>query len=281
MDMTPGSGGDPDIDASPPRVGARLRAAREAARMDLGDVSARTRIPVRHLEAIERSDYLALPAPAYATGFARAYARALGPASGIDEVETARDVRTELGREPVRKPEHQPYEPVDPARVPSRLLAWTTFAIAVVFLIGWLVWRNMFFSDTPPQPVPAAPTASVGGPSANPTTPVAAAAPSATGQVVLTATAPVWVEITDATGEKFALRELKQGEAFVVPKAADRPIISTGRPEALRVTIDGREVPPLGEPARTVKKLGISAASLAARAPVGQTPPAANGQGSR
>ena len=268
--------GDP-VDETPTRVGSRLRAAREAAGVPLGDVVTRTRIPLRHLEAIERSDYDALPAPAYATGFARAYARAVG----IDEVAIARDVRTELGREPVRKPDSQPYEPVDPAHVPTRLLAWTTFAIAMLFLVGWLVWRNMLFSDTPSAPpAPAAPTASIGGPSATPAAGVAAA-PAAGGQVVLTATAPVWVQITDATGEKFALRELKQGDSFAVPKTADRPTISTGRPEALRVTIDGREVPPLGEPARTIKNMGISAAALAGRPQVGQSIPGGSAQGSR
>jgi cytoskeletal protein RodZ len=47
--------------------------------MSLAEIGARTRVPLRHLEAIEASNYGALPSPTYAVGFVRAYARALGP----------------------------------------------------------------------------------------------------------------------------------------------------------------------------------------------------------
>ena len=52
-------------------VGDRLRRLREESGLDLGDVATRTRIPLRHLEAIERSDYAALPSMTYAIGFVR------------------------------------------------------------------------------------------------------------------------------------------------------------------------------------------------------------------
>ena len=48
-------------------------------------MAARTRVPLRHLEAIEQGAYEALPSQTYAVGFARAYARAVG----LDEVATA------------------------------------------------------------------------------------------------------------------------------------------------------------------------------------------------
>ena len=268
LSMGAGPMGTGPMGSGPMRVGARLGEARSAAGFDLGDVATRTRIPLRHLEAIERSDYDALPAPTYAVGFARAYARAVG----VDEVGIAHDVRAELGREPVRSPEAKPYDPVDPSRVPPKLLAWTALAIAVAFLVGWLVWRNMFFSDTPisygaPIATGSAVATAPGAGTPSTTVPIAPAG----GQVVLTATSPVWAQITDATGEKFVLRELKTGESFAVPKTADRPVITTGRPNALRVTIDGREIAPLGEPERRIQDVGISAAALAARAGVGQT----------
>lgn len=268
--MEPMATGDPSGEwgdgALPPRVGARLRALREGAGLDLADIGSRTRIPVRHLEAIERSDYADLPAPTYAIGFARSYARAVG----ADEVEAARDVRAELGREPARRPDAPSYQPVDPARVPSRLLVWTTLAIAAVFLIGFLVLRNAWFADTPDTaPAARVPVASVGGPSVTAGAPGAGSAPAG-GQVVVTATSPVWAEIKDAGGETYVTRELKQGESFTVPATADRPVLTTGRPNALRVTVDGREVPPLGPPERRISNVAISAAALAARAGVGQ-----------
>ncbi|MET0137909.1 MAG: helix-turn-helix transcriptional regulator, partial [Sphingobium sp.] len=56
---------------------AQMRAAREAAGLQLTEVAARTRVPLRHLEALERGDFAALPGITYCAGFTRAYARAV------------------------------------------------------------------------------------------------------------------------------------------------------------------------------------------------------------
>lgn len=58
--------------------GAALRSAREAMGISIGEVSRHTRIPERHLDAIERADYDLFRAPLYAVGFARTYARHVG-----------------------------------------------------------------------------------------------------------------------------------------------------------------------------------------------------------
>ena len=42
-------------------VGARLKAGRERLGMSLADLAAQTRVPTRHLESIERSEFAALP----------------------------------------------------------------------------------------------------------------------------------------------------------------------------------------------------------------------------
>ena len=68
----------PEPGLFPQSVGERLRVLREAAALDLNDIATRTRVPLRHLEAIERGDYASLPSPTYALGFARSYARAVG-----------------------------------------------------------------------------------------------------------------------------------------------------------------------------------------------------------
>ena len=60
------------------RAGAMLAEARAAAKLELAEVSARTRIPQRHLAAIEAGDYAKLPSRTYAVGFSRTYARLLG-----------------------------------------------------------------------------------------------------------------------------------------------------------------------------------------------------------
>lgn len=267
-DVTAGANEDRDDGALfPQTVGERLRAARTAAGLDLNDIAGKTRVPMRHLEAIERGDYSALPSVTYAIGFARSFARAIG----ADEAAIARDLRAELGRAPSEDSEYTPYEPVDPARVPSRLLAWTAAVIAVVLLGGYLAWRSDWLggdaATVQPAPVAAAPT------------PVAAppvvVAPSPTGQVVLTATAPVWLRVYDKADKVLLQKEMAAGETYNVPLDADTPMIRTGRPDALKVTIDGQQVAPLGPPETTIRNVGIDAKSLTARvapaAPTTQT----------
>ena len=57
------------------RVGDRLRAARNSVGLDLSDVATKTRIPQRHLAAIEIGDYSALPSTTYAVGFVKAFTK--------------------------------------------------------------------------------------------------------------------------------------------------------------------------------------------------------------
>jgi cytoskeleton protein RodZ len=254
----------PDGGLFPPRVGDRLRAAREAAGLDLNDIGTRTRIPMRHLESIERGEFTTLPSPTYAIGFVKSYARVLD----LDEIAFARDVRVELGRsEPMGREVHFT-ELTDPARVPSRLLALTALAIVIIAAVGYFAWRNQYFGEAAPAPTEAAaPVAAAPAPGATP--PVAtgapAAAPSASGQVTLIASVPVWLRITDGNGGRLYEKEMAAGERYDVPRDANDPRILTGRPDALKVTIDGREVAPLGPPERTIANVPLSAAALAAR----------------
>ena len=243
------------------RVGLQLQAARLAADLDLNDIATRTRVPIRQLEAIERSDYSQLPSMTYAIGFARSYARAVG----ADERAIAADLRAELGRHPIGEVEPVPYEPVDPARLPSRLLAWTVAILGVLMVGGYMIWRNIALSAPVDVPAAAAPavtrTATSAAPSAN--------APSAaSGPVVLTATAPVWLRIYDKSDKVLLEKVLQTGETYTVPATADTPMVRTGRADTIKVTVAGREVAPLGPAETTVRDVGISAAALAARAAV-------------
>ena len=65
-------------------VGERLRIAREAKKLSLDDVARQTRIPVRHLEHIERGEWEALPAITYSVGFVRSYGNAVGLVNVLD-----------------------------------------------------------------------------------------------------------------------------------------------------------------------------------------------------
>jgi cytoskeleton protein RodZ len=262
----------PEPGLFPQSVGERLRVMREAAGLDLNDVGTKTRIPLRHLEAIERGDYAALPSPTYALGFTRSYARAVG----ADDAPLIMQLREDLGREDPMARGEMPYEPTDPARVPGRLLAWTAAALALILAVGYWTWRSNYWGPDAVTPVPTK-TPSVPRVVATTNAPPQAApiaAPPATGEVVLTATAPVWLRIYDASKTKLFEKEMAIGERYIVPANANNPMILTGRPDGLKVTVGGSEVAPLGTAEKSIKDVGVSAAALAARAPVVAAPAA-------
>ncbi len=67
----------PEITPDTEFTGPTLRAVREARNADLRDVSARTKISLPYLRAIEEDDFATLPAPVYTRGFVVEYAKFL------------------------------------------------------------------------------------------------------------------------------------------------------------------------------------------------------------
>ena len=250
-DSDPGPG-----TASAPTAGERLRSAREARGMTLDDVSARTRVPPRHLQAIEEGRYADLPSPTYAVGFARAHARA----TGADDVGIAALVRTEVNRVGPRKPEYTPYEMADPARLPSRGMAALAAGVALALLIlGGLWFAGTRFGGGDSPTVAERPAEAV----------VAAIPPTPTrptgGQVTLAATDEVWMRVSDAADATLFTGTLKAGERFDVPPDAREPRVSIGRPDKLAVTLNGSAVPALGTGERPVKNVPVGADAIRRR----------------
>lgn len=259
-------------------IGDRLRKAREGNDLTLEDVANRTRIPIRHLQNIENGEWDALPAPTYAIGFARSYANVVG----LNGSEIGVELREELGAGQHRPvPATAYYEPADPARVPPRSLAIIAGAIALLLIIGYAVWRSGAVDDsgvdraevvgveTPLDE--ATPAGTVPGQAAAPAT------PPATGPVTLTATEEVWLRIYEEGGERLLEKIMAPGESYVIPSTAQRPLILTGRPNVLRVTVGSTEIPALGPAERTISDVSLAPADLLARAGAAQgtAPPAA------
>lgn len=254
----------------PASVGEKLRAAREGQGLDIAEIASRTRIPQRHLEAIEKSDYTGLPSITYALGFAKSYARAVG----ADEVAIARELRIELGNNPERAAPTPSYETDDPTRVPPRGIAWAGLVIALLVLIGAGLWygTGLFRGSAP---APAALVSAEPGSAVDPGNVVAAVQPAAptSGQVSLVALDSVWLRVSDGNGTRLFEKEMAPGERYEVPMDADRPRVRTGRPDKVQVLINGSTVPPLGTGDTTVE-VDVSAAALQARGQPGATPTA-------
>lgn len=264
--------GDEAREAPTGGVGAQLRVAREAMRVDLPHIAALTRIPLRHLEAIERGDFTALPSRAYAVGFSRSYASAVG----LDPAVITDAVRVELADTSMRRTVPSPgMEPGDPARLPSAGLAWFGAIAALLLAVGVYAFYNAYFgAGTVPgsllTPAPAATKA-----------PIAAASPKPSstatgGAVVLTAMEDgVWLRLYEEGGERLFERALAKGETVTVPTTASDPRINTGRPDALAIMVGNKPVPPLADRPVTLSGVPVSAAALLARpAPAAASTPA-------
>ena len=241
----------------PQRPGERLREARLARGMDLAELAARTRIPTRHLEAIEEGDYSRLPSQTYATGFTKACARVLG----LDEADIARDVRAELAQRWDREPTVQAYDVSEPPRAPTSGVVWGGAAVAVLLLVVLGLWFGTDLLRGSSDAAPAtAPQTAVSVP-----VPASTPAPVDGGQVSLTANDEVWVRIYDAADTTLFMKTMQPGERYDVPPGANRPMINVGRPDKLAITVNGSNVPPLGDGKVAIKDVPISAAALTSR----------------
>ena len=244
-------------------AGGRLRRAREAAGLTIEQVAAETRIPLRHLVVIEQGDFAALPARTYAIGFSRTYARAVG----LDERQIADQVRQELAEtrssETVRA---NSFEPGDPARVPTRGLAWfSAFAALLLVAGGFAYFKDYFYPGAGPGPLANPEPAPAAAAAAN--APPAAASARPEGPVVFTALQDdTWVKFYDASGAELMQKQMARGESYTVPADAEGPQIWTGRPYAPSITIGGRPVPKLSEEDEIVRDVPVTAEALLSRA---------------
>ena len=241
------------VETAAPTVGDQLRAARKRKKLSLEDIAARTRIPLRHLESIEASDWEHLPAPTYSVGFAKSYAGVVD----LDRNEIGDQLRAEMGSTraiPSAPPEV--FEPADPARtMPKALVIGAIIALLVlVGLMSWLNKRSLTEDVTEPEvnQVAAAQQA--------PAVPVAA--PVAQGPVVLSANEPLWMSVYEKGGASYFAGILKPGTNFMVPPTAIAPMLGTAKPESLKIMVGQAVAPPVGTPGQQVKDVSLLPADL-------------------
>lgn len=243
------------VETGVPTVGDQLRAARKKKKMSLEDIAAQTRIPLRHLESIEASDWAHLPAPTYSVGFAKSYASAVD----LDAREIGDQLRAEMGSTravPSAPPEV--FEPADPARtMPKALVIGAIIALlAVVGLMSWLNQRSL--SDPGAMPDVDQPAASAESPPVAATT----AAPLAQGPVVLSATETLWMTVYDRDGASYFSGMLNPGSDFTVPATATAPLLKTAKPEALRIMVGTAQAPSIGPPGQRISDFSLLPADL-------------------
>jgi cytoskeletal protein RodZ len=235
----------------------RLRAAREAKGLAIEDVASSTRIPTRHLLSLEESDWGKLPASTYSVGFAKNYAGAVG----LDRAEIAEQLRAEMGSE---LPAHyssatvDSFEPVDGNRsMPKGIVVGALVALVLIALL--LTWYSNRELSGGPAYEPA--SDSVAAAPSQPSAATSAPAPAVQGPVVITANEAAWIDVRDGA-TLLKQGELAPGQSFEVPASAARPVLSTAKPEALRISVGTGDAPAIGAPGVHVKNVSLLGADL-------------------
>jgi cytoskeleton protein RodZ len=245
------------------RVGEELREARNALGVSLEDAATQLRINKRYLQALEEGRVKDLPGAAYAVGFVRSYATALG----LDPDEAVRRFRDVSGTAVTKSGELVFPEPVPRRGIPTGVLAALGLALAMGGYIAWYQWSGRgerVVDAVPPLPPRLERAADATAPRETPTTPVVeppAPAPVPVAapppppridpdkpRVVIRAKGESWVQIRDNTANRVLTdRVLRAGETIEIP---NRPgiVLTTGKAENLEILLDGQDVDPFGGP---------------------------------
>lgn len=197
-------------------VGLRLKQSREAAGLSLSDVSARSRMPVRVLSALEAGDWDSLGAPVFVRGQVRSYARILGMTLDdhvLPSPFTTSQIPSLVSRSHVPRYRHV-------AENMGRRAVYIVLTVALVVPV-WLATRGHFDASGPavePLDLPAVGSADRGPSAVSHTPMVASIAPlgvatgSAAGGLVLEFSGDSWVQLFAADGSVVERGLLKAGD---------------------------------------------------------------------
>lgn len=266
-------------------TGSLLGAARQASGRSIEQIADETRVPKRHLLALENDEHDALPALPYAMGFVRSFARAVD----LDPEMIAARFRIETTKQP-HVPRLSTLQPLDERRIPGRGVVAATLVGLVVVVAALSAWGAGLFDP----PLPDAPLVTAQAPeqlarvappppdvppdmtsdmlsaqpmagTASDATASAIAAPA--GAIVLTAKENVWVRVYDPASSLVPIsRVMMAGERFEVPADPPGLLLWTGKAGALDVRIGNDRLPPLGGLMQTLRDVRLTPEALRAQA---------------
>ncbi len=220
---------------SGPTVGQQLRAAREAAKLDIQEVARTLKFSPRQIELLEADDYAALPGNTIVRGFVRSYGRFLK--LDVEPLVRMLDARTPRVTADVRPPDNMgtARQPWEGRQVPVIVAIFIALLGLVVVSLGlWHFYGPALTKPIDPTSPPTAvqqlsPTVSVpvespvvepaslvaAGDSAAPGMPPVVPGDNAQPRLVLVFEGRSWVEVMDAmrqtihSGENLAGSQLK------------------------------------------------------------------------
>lgn len=262
-------------------VGTELQAKRLELGRELSEIAQQTRVPLRHLTAIESGDHSSLPALPYTVGFVKAYARSVG----LDPDAAAARFRAETTMTE-KEPSAIIVNSIDERRSPPRSAMFLGLLLVGLVALGVIAWASgMFAGDgveedaevAEVEPVPDDPVIETAGAPLSQDEQAAAFEPqegemsastdTAGGAIVIRAREDAWVKIYEAgSGRSVQQGVMASGETFTVPAERSDLLLWTGRAGALEVTVGGTSVGSLGGMAETIRDIPLTPAGLDAAA---------------
>lgn len=286
----------PDQEPQPPGAaselasfGEELRREREIRGISLKEISDATKISKRFLEAIENNDHRTLPAPVFTRGFVREYARYLGlsaedmvsrynfAAANDDRIEKPPQIRIHPPvpvRDITPKPPPKRGIPSAFARVDRNFILLVLIAAALAAVAWWAI-RNKRFGDSDAAtdtaaaiPIASRPVTRAPAPAPKP----AAPPDDSVLRMDIEVLNDSWV-VLEADGKIAYQESMKAGERHRFEAKERFRFRSIGNGAGLKLTLNGADVPLLGDEGEVIKNRVFDRGTLAelrGEAPQGQ-----------
>lgn len=272
-------------------VGEILRRTRRHYGQTLQQVEVVLRIRASQLEALETGDHSQLPGRVYALGFVRSYSEYLG----LDGDKMVQLYKQQSGAKQ-KKPDLSFPVAASESKTPNLfIIGGSLFGVLVLIgFISFMMFPKADDATIPPVPEPltksqlseapalvnsgtspAAPAAA-----SNPAAPVAAVEgeprtaaaaqpepPKNTNRIVLQIVDSAWVEIRNARGEAILRQVLKPNDMYLVPNEPGL-VMATGNAGGIKVKIDGKDMPALGDAGQIKRRIPLDADQLLKNYPV-------------
>lgn len=270
----------------PSGIGARLKAAREAAGLGLGEVADRLKLSLRQLDAIERDDFDALPGATFVRGFVRNYARFLevDPEPLMQALEqhfpsAVNEVANLVKGTAARETAHEAEEP-EPAPAGGGAGKWLALLVVAAALAGGGAWYANRDADSAAKQAGSADNqlapmltqqreasaAQAVAPAADKAAsapvkvakPAAASAPQAEGsdRVSVNVKDAAWVSVQDANGRRLIYQVMQPGNATEVTGLAPFKVV-VGNASQVELNYNGKPVDLSGKIRGTTAKIQL------------------------
>lgn len=228
--------------------GSWLRRQREVRQISLREVADRTKISYRYLEAMEEDRFDVLPAPVFAKGFLREYARYVG-LSPDEVVNHYLAVQQPQGGEELEETMIGKVVKAAKAERKTRARNWgyVLFVLLAGLVILGLVWLFSYLAkERSADPASAAPPPPIAAPPPPPESVQAAAlpppaeAPKAPLEVTLDFTDRVWIQVV-IDGKQRIEEERVQGESLPI-LAQESVMLTLGNAGGVEIQANGQTI---------------------------------------